>query len=286
LVDEVQLTHREYAVFRAWSPDGERILFTVPRPLEAGGANDLEVWVMKRDGSDQRQLAVGQWPAFSPDGQRVAYTTGEGNGRAVWIVPVPGGEPQRVAGGATGRVFWPADDTLLYPTAEGLKAVTLTSSGAPAGEPELWVPLAGLVEENPGWVQWSVAPGGGAVLVGTPSHWWLVRLTPGEAPRPELLPAHSIWNEAWTRDGTAFAFVGEGNSLPRGIYLLGADGRSGPRLLVPLRELGDRSGGVIRSLNWGWEPAAGRVVVGVDGRSLQAVCGGSSRQLPVGGRPG
>ena len=50
----------------AWSPDGERIVFTRRSP-----AGDSEIWVMNADGSGQHSLGtLGIWPAWSSDGTR------------------------------------------------------------------------------------------------------------------------------------------------------------------------------------------------------------------------
>ncbi len=54
-----------------WSPDGRSIAWTSDR----GGT--FQIWVMGRDGSQPRQITHGPslhgWPAWSPDGTRLAY---------------------------------------------------------------------------------------------------------------------------------------------------------------------------------------------------------------------
>lgn len=51
----------------SFSPHGSRIVFV--RGAGQGG----QVWVMNRDGSGQRRLAVGGSPRFSPDGSRILF---------------------------------------------------------------------------------------------------------------------------------------------------------------------------------------------------------------------
>ena len=59
-----------------WSPDGTRIVYSSDRDGQA--ADDAEIWVMDRDGSNKTQLTddnQADWgPSFSPDGTKIAWT--------------------------------------------------------------------------------------------------------------------------------------------------------------------------------------------------------------------
>ena len=53
------------------SPDGESIVFA--RANDLGRDADSEIWLVNRDGSDQKKLAEGTYPTFSKDGSFVVY---------------------------------------------------------------------------------------------------------------------------------------------------------------------------------------------------------------------
>lgn len=67
-----------------------------------------QIWRANRDGSDMRQLTVDgddEEPVLSPDGTYVLYTRYDGDGPALWRMPVRGGEPTRLT---TGAASWPS----------------------------------------------------------------------------------------------------------------------------------------------------------------------------------
>jgi TolB protein len=54
--------------YPTWSPDDSEIAWTI---LDEG---NNEIWLMMADGSNQRKLTEGAMPAWSPDGQQLAYS--------------------------------------------------------------------------------------------------------------------------------------------------------------------------------------------------------------------
>ncbi len=104
-----------------WSPDGERIVFTsdrdgdevyvMPAPYRDGQVN--------ADGSNQRQLTdddtTNWWPAWSPDGTKIAFASNRDGNWDIYVMPAPGwggqvdvdGNNQQRLTEDAGRDWWP-----------------------------------------------------------------------------------------------------------------------------------------------------------------------------------
>jgi Tol biopolymer transport system component len=89
----------------AWSPDQRRLAVT-----RIDSTRDLQVWVMDTDGGHARALTHfgkgdgrPQWPAWSPDGKRVAIQSGvynrekpETSDAYIWVIDVASGKATRL----------------------------------------------------------------------------------------------------------------------------------------------------------------------------------------------
>jgi Tol biopolymer transport system component len=125
-----------YDVDPAWSPDGTKLAYSGPfQPGESVGG---DLWVMNAEGSGKQPLvhennkySDGSFPAWSPDGNTVAFTANNGTGYYhVWSIPVSGGQnvelvTNHITGGnpVDQQVDWQPAATRAVPKTRIVRAV-------------------------------------------------------------------------------------------------------------------------------------------------------------------
>lgn len=97
----------------SWSPDGQRLAFYASPEWSTDGYRDAHLWMVSRQGGDQRDLSIRKDlghrhvqpdyafpnpgpPAWSPDGRFIYFTLIDRGDDAVYAVETSGGEPYRL----------------------------------------------------------------------------------------------------------------------------------------------------------------------------------------------
>ena len=101
----------------AISPDGSRVAYVVREPLMEGDKSEYlsHIWVAASDGSRNARFTRGEssasGPAFSPDGEWLAFTTARSGSNQIWVIPMGGGEARQVtdAKPGVGQFRWSPD---------------------------------------------------------------------------------------------------------------------------------------------------------------------------------
>ena len=103
----------------AWSPTGKEMAFTTDR------SGRTEIWIRSRDGDERPVVTAADFaagstyllssPAFSPDGERIAYNHAGPEGMQIWISPKAGGRPIQLAQGGVTQDWpsWSPDGTSI-----------------------------------------------------------------------------------------------------------------------------------------------------------------------------
>jgi Tol biopolymer transport system component len=197
----------DYVFESAWSPDSERL--AVASRGGGGVRNHLEV--LSLDGSRSRLATHGYIgrPRWSPAGTHIAYA-GDG---ALWVAPVDGGSPQRLADDISGGIDWSPDGAeVAYGRDDGSVSFARLD-----GPPRKSVPI-GVNRYFPLDVRWS--PDGERVALATDEELLVLELDTGA-----LEPVHrgNILGFAWTADSARLAFGVSDYAdppKPRGVFLV------------------------------------------------------------------
>jgi dipeptidyl aminopeptidase/acylaminoacyl peptidase len=105
-----------------WSPDGARLAYYAYRD------GDYDLWTVRPDGSDARQLTHGEDddrdPAWSPDGKSVAFASDRAGSYDIWTVDVADGALRQITGGVREdrAPAWSADGkTIAFSGTQGTR---------------------------------------------------------------------------------------------------------------------------------------------------------------------
>ena len=188
----------------AWSPDGGRIAYTVwtnegglkQNPVNAD--QTAAIWTVAADGSDARLLVDGApnqaWiPAWSPDGQWIAYTLSETAAPSAGDV----GPQENPAPGQVGPPSATAFSSIWIVRADGTGPLRLTPEGVDASSPA-WSPEGDQLAYNVGTTGASGEIHVAAIADGALSNDVVIAAGPA-----------NDWGPAWLRDARSIVFTSD-----------------------------------------------------------------------------
>jgi hypothetical protein len=114
------------------SPDGTRVAFA----SQLRGTAASQIWVANSDGTLPTQLRIGDSPAWSPDGKRLAYVAEDDKlYPQVWVMNADGSGPTQLTFGNAKRetpLWTPDGERIVYVSHEAINAEGLPN-------PDIWI---------------------------------------------------------------------------------------------------------------------------------------------------
>ncbi|MCU0246830.1 MAG: winged helix-turn-helix domain-containing protein [Bryobacter sp.] len=271
----------------AWSPDGKTIAACGKQEAE----RPLAVHLISADTGASRVLShpavhmIGDAdPAFSPDGQRIAFTQMSSRfTMQLAVAPVSGGPSLRILGGdqLIGGVVWsPGGKEVIFSSnRSGGYRLWRIAADQENGTPQL--DPAAIAGENP--IHLSIAPAQqrlAYVVSGEDLNIWQLRLTKGKsAPEWKRVIASTGLDAApqYSPDGSRVCFLSD-RSGEEHIWVANADGSEPRQLTGPAMSPGHCA--------WSADGAAVMFVAhggGFSGVHSIPAAGGAARQIPLEG---
>ncbi|MEP7341047.1 MAG: LpqB family beta-propeller domain-containing protein [Acidobacteriota bacterium] len=249
-----QLT--EFGCRPAWSRDGTMIAFQSEsfHDLIQPYASSATLWVIASQGGSPKQITqAGQpagghlCPAWSPDGQRIAFLNANLTSYQIWSVEVATGQSKQMTPNGSGDkadLVWDGDGQSIYFTM-GMMLLKLRvdpATGEGIGKPVKVADLGATVFRNP-----AISANGKKIAYSAwaaKSNVWSIPLAPppsesaGGAPVPLTNETHSRNGlTAFSPDGKRIVFTSERRGIGYQLWLMDADGRNQTQLTADAQAL-------------------------------------------------
>lgn len=217
-----------HAVHPVWSPDGERLAF------ESDLAGNWDIWTMKIDGSDLKQITNGhtqeRFASWSPDGTRITFASDRSGNWDVWVMNSDGSgikQITRYEGLDIAPVWSPDGEKIAFVSSRSMDVLVWVID--PSGKNVEGMPNIRCGDWVSSWSPDSRTVAAVSSMRGA-SDIWLIdvykrqiqQITQKTETRRDFLPA-------WSPDGSKIAFVSERNGK-RDIYMMDPDGGNERRL--------------------------------------------------------
>jgi Tol biopolymer transport system component len=202
----------------AYSSSGERLAANT----STGHFGDIprsRLLVAAADGTGQRQLVGGHFPAWSPGGDQIVFERGDGDTiRSIYFVAADGGAPRRLVEGSTPA--WSANGVVAFARAtKGDSAIAVMRP--PRGRPRDLT--KGHEDDNPDW-----SPDGRRIAFDRSflRAQWIYTINREGRGRRRL---HQGEQPAWSPDGRRIAFIG----VDGGLLVMRANGSGVHSIIAP-----------------------------------------------------
>ena len=204
-----------------WNATGTRVAFS---RCGRGKLSNCDIWAMDADGSDRVRLtdtpAQETWPAWSPDGTQVAYTSNASDDfQDIWVMDADGGNPTRLTTTPGFDAFpeWSPDGATIVFTSDRAALDDVWVMDADGGNPTR-LTSGPRADERPDW-----SSDGASIAFARRGDIWVMDADGSdehalaETEQDEFAPAFSP-------NGLRIAFARHGNDGRIGVWNMRVDG--------------------------------------------------------------